>query len=234
MLCRCGPCGRRLAAGAGGWAAYAIAQCRDLSPISSQTMLLAMLRRPLPSIAGTHAAVLHNLAVCLTCSNPPELVTREAFPRPREDGSSKTVVSYSGEKFDVFSAGCMLHKLLTGHPPPASCLYGWPERFRGGTYLPEEVQSLLAGMCATEPADRFTAAGALAHRFFTGVNVPAALWPPNIAVPQAAAGAPIVGISRGPPVDAAAAAVAAAPGIAAPAVGGAGAGGAVGGAGAAP
>lgn len=154
------------------------------------------------------------LAVGSAAYNPPELSLRLAFPMQQADGSKKEVVAYNGEAFDVFSAGCMLYALLVGHAPQGPVTTGWPHRFAGGAVVPDvSAHPLLEGLCAARQEDRFTLTRALQDPFFTGVLVPAALWPPGFPIP--AAGAP--GIRPDGPVPAAPAAPAAA------AVGGAGA-----------
>lgn len=180
--------------------------------------------------------------------NPPELYTSAGHPV--ED---RIVLAYDGSKMDVFSAGCTLYNLLGGGKPGGAATVGFPHRFdfkkwqttRRALVLKLDAASraaaeaLVGRMCQAAPAARCTALEALQDAFFDDVVVPAALWPPNMPVPAAAAAAGGHGIRPDGPVPAMAAAAAAAPAAAAAAaaLGGAGgpdAGGAVAGAGAAP
>lgn len=99
----------------------------------------------------------------------------------------KSGAVYSGQKFDVFAAGCMLFALTTGRQPPGSPFEGYPGRFGAAPAaaipgVPPQVDALIKRMCDPTAASRCTTLEALQDPYFDGVVIPAALWPPGAPV----------------------------------------------------
>lgn len=116
--------------------------------------------------------------------NPPELRLQAPQALLRRDGTVKSGAVYSGQKFDVFAAGCMLFALTTQRQPPGSALEGYPGRFvpAPATFIPgipAPVDALIKRMCDASAASRCTALEALQDPFFDGVVIPYELWPPG-------------------------------------------------------